>query len=66
VLHLSFGALDYRLPPHDGFLFLVGPFDLLSDSNQLLLLNSFILRDFFLPVLQLNLLEVDISLDDLY
>jgi hypothetical protein len=33
VLPPGFGALDRRLPPHDGFLFLTEPLDLLLDSE---------------------------------
>jgi hypothetical protein len=66
VLPPGFGALDRRLPPHDGFLFLAEPLDLLLDSEQLLPLSNFIFGGFFLPVLQLDLLEPDVSLDDLY
>jgi hypothetical protein len=65
VLPPGFDALDGLLP-HDGFLFLVEPLDLLLDSEQLLLLSSFIIGCFFLLVLQLDLLELDVSLDDLY
>jgi hypothetical protein len=66
VLPLGFGALDCHWPPHDGFLFLAEPLDFLLDSEQLLLLSSFIFEGFFLSVLQLDLLELDVSMDDLY
>jgi hypothetical protein len=42
------------------------PLDLLLDSEQLLLVSSFIFGGLFLPVLQLDLLEVGVSLNDLY
>jgi hypothetical protein len=45
---------------------LAEPLDLLLDSEQLLLLSSFIFEGFFLSVLQLDLLELDVSMDDLY
>jgi hypothetical protein len=66
VLPLGFGALDYHLPSQNGFLFLMEPLDLLLDSEQLLLVSSFIFGGLFLPVLQLDLLEVGVSLNDLY
>jgi hypothetical protein len=66
VLPPGFGALDWRLPPHDGFLFLADPLDLLLDSEQLLFLSSFILGGFLLSILQLDLFKLDVSLDDLY
>jgi hypothetical protein len=47
VLPLGFGVLGCHLPTHDGFLFLVEPLNLLLDSEQLLLINSFIFRGFF-------------------
>jgi hypothetical protein len=42
------------------------PLNLLQDSEQFLLLKSFIYKGFLFPVLQLNLLELDVSLVDLY
>ena len=65
-MSVSFGALSDCLSSHDGFLFLAEPLDLLLDSEQLLPLSNFIFGGFFLPVLQLDLLEPDVSLDDLY
>jgi hypothetical protein len=62
----SFGSLDYRLPPHDGFLFLTEPLNFLLDSKLFLLLSGFIFGGFFFPVLQLDLLKLDVSLDNLY
>jgi hypothetical protein len=65
VLPLGFGALDRCFPPHDGFMFLVEPLNLVLDFEQLLL-DIFVFEGFFFLVLQLNLLKLDISLDDLY
>jgi hypothetical protein len=42
------------------------PLNLLVDSEQLLLFSRFIFSGFFLPVLQLDLFELSVSLDDLY
>jgi hypothetical protein len=66
VLSLGFDTLDYYLPPNDGFLFLTEPFNLLLDSEQLLFLCSFFLEGFFFPVLYLDLLNLDISMNNLY
>jgi hypothetical protein len=65
VLSPGFGTLNCCLPPHDGFLFLTEPLDLLLDYEHLLLC-SFILGGFCLPILHLDLLKLSISLDDLY
>jgi predicted CDP-diglyceride synthetase/phosphatidate cytidylyltransferase len=65
MLPSSIDALGHCLSPYDGFLFLMEPLNLLLDSEQLLLFNSLISRGFFLPVLQLDLFELRISLDDL-
>jgi hypothetical protein len=65
VLPPDFSALDYCLPPYDGFLFLTKPLDLLLDSKQLLLCSS-IFGGFFLPILQPELLKLCISLNYFY
>jgi hypothetical protein len=49
-----------------GFLFLMESPDFQLDSDQLLLLCSFIFGGFFIPGLQLDLIELNIALDDLY
>jgi hypothetical protein len=66
VLPPGFGVLSYYLPPHERFLFLMEPLDLLLDSEQLLLFSRFIFGGFFLQVLQLDLFDLSVSLDDLY
>jgi hypothetical protein len=66
VLPSGFGSLDCHLPPQDGFLLLMEPLNLLQDSEQFLLLKGFVYRGFLFPVLQLNLLKLDVSLVDLY
>jgi hypothetical protein len=66
VLLLGFGVLDCYLPPHDRFLFLMEPFNLLLDSEQLFIFCNFFLEIFFLPVLYLDLLDLNVSLNDLY
>jgi hypothetical protein len=65
VLPSGFGALSCSLPPCDGFLFLAEPLNLLLESEQLLFC-CFIFGGLFLQVLHLDLLELGISLDDLY
>jgi hypothetical protein len=65
MLPSGFGTLNCCLPRHDGFLFLMEPLNLLLDSEQLLF-YSFIFEGFFLPVLYLDLFELNISFDDLY
>jgi hypothetical protein len=62
VLFASFGVLSYCLPPHDGFLFLSEPLDLLLDSNQLLFCDI-VFESFIFPVFHLYLLEVYVVLD---
>jgi hypothetical protein len=66
VLPPSFGTLDCYLPPHDGLLFLTEPFNLLLDSEQLLLFCGFFIKGFFLPVWDLDLFDLSVSLNDLY
>jgi hypothetical protein len=51
VLPPDFGVVSYYFPPHDIFLVLIEPLDLLLDSEQLLLFSRFIFGGFFLPVL---------------
>jgi hypothetical protein len=65
MLPPGFSALGHCLPSHDGFLFSTEPLDLLLDSEQLLF-HSLVSRGFFLPVLQLDLFELRVSLYDLY
>jgi hypothetical protein len=61
-----FDMLDYCLPPRDRFLFLTEPFNFLLDSEQHFLFCGFFLISFLLLVLYLILLDLNISLDDLY
>jgi hypothetical protein len=62
VLPLGFCTLNCCLPPHDGFLFLIEPFNLLLDSNQLLFCG-FVFKGFFFPIFHLELLQVYVVLD---
>jgi hypothetical protein len=62
ALPLGFCTLNCCLPPHDGFLFLIEPFDLLLDSNQLLF-SGFVFKGFFFPIFHLELLQVYVVLD---
>jgi hypothetical protein len=66
VLHSDFGTLSCCLPPCDGFLFLTEPLDLLLDPGQLFLFCSFVFEGLIFSVFHLDLLELHISLDDLY
>jgi hypothetical protein len=67
MLSSSFGTLSYCLPLHDEFLFLTEPLDLLLDSDQFLLFFcGFIFVSFFIPVLHLDLIELDVALNDLW
>jgi hypothetical protein len=66
VLPPGFGALNCCVPPHDRFVFLTEPLNLLLDSEQLFLFYNFVFGGFFLPILHLDLFELDISLDDLF
>jgi hypothetical protein len=59
--------LDCSLSPQDGLLFLPEPFNFLLDSSQLLLLLfCFVFLDFFVAIVNLDLLELHVSLSNLY
>jgi hypothetical protein len=66
VLPSGFGTLSCYLLPCDGFLFLTEPLDLLLDPSQLFLFCSIVFEGLIFPIFQLDLLELYISLDDLY
>jgi hypothetical protein len=56
---MSFGALHCSLPPHDGFLFLAEPLNLLLDSRQLLFLcYCFFFFSFFIPIVDLEVIKL--------
>jgi hypothetical protein len=66
VLPLSFGALSDCLVPHDGFLFLPEPFYFLLDPDQFFLFYcSFEFLSFLIPVLNLGLIKLRATMDDL-
>jgi hypothetical protein len=55
------------LPSHDGFLFLTEPLNFLLDSNELFFLFcSCIFISFFVPVLYSDLIELSVTLNELY
>jgi hypothetical protein len=67
VLHAGLDASDYSLSSQDGFLFLPKPLNFLLDSGQLLLLCCcFIFLCFFIPVMDLDLIELCVSLSHVY
>jgi hypothetical protein len=66
ALPSGFGMLSRYLLPCDGFLFLTEPLDLLLDPGQLFLFCSIVFEGLIFPIFQLDLLELYISLDDLY
>jgi hypothetical protein len=62
VLPLSFGALSDCLSSHDGFLFLTEPLYFLVDPDQFLLLYCSIdFPSFLVPILHLDLIELELS-----
>jgi hypothetical protein len=66
MLPLSFGVLSCCLPSHDGFLFLTEPLDFLLDFDQLLLFfYDFVFISLFVPVLHMDSVELDATLNDL-
>jgi hypothetical protein len=67
VLSMSFSALRDGFPSQDEFLFLPKPLYFLVNLGQLLLFwCSFILFDFLVPILHLDLVEVGVALNVLY
>jgi hypothetical protein len=67
MLSTSFGALSDGLLSHDGFLFLPKPLYFLLDPEQLLLFCcGFVFFGFLIPVLHLDLVELNINLNILY
>jgi hypothetical protein len=66
MLPSSFGTLRCCLPPCDDFLFLMEPLDLLLEPSQLLFFYDFVSIGLVFPILHLDLLDLCISLDDLY
>jgi hypothetical protein len=66
VFELRHAELLLAVPPHDGFLFLTEPFNFLLNSDQFLLLfYDFVFVRFFIPVLHMDLIELDVALNDL-
>jgi hypothetical protein len=66
VLPTGLGALDCSLSSQDGFLFLPELLNFLLDSSQLLLYCCFIFIGFFIPILDLDLIELCVSLSHVY
>jgi hypothetical protein len=69
VLSMSFSTLCNGLPSHDGFLFLFLPeslYFLLNPIQLLLFCCDFILFDFLFPILHLDLIELNVTLNILY
>jgi hypothetical protein len=67
VLPMGLGALDCSLCSQDGFLFLSKHLKFLLDSGQLLLLYCcFVFLGFFIPVMDLDLIELCVSLSHAY
>jgi hypothetical protein len=63
MLPMSLGALDYGLPSPDGLLFLLEPLNFLLDFGQLFLLCFFFFFVFFVPIMDLDLIRLYLSLD---
>jgi hypothetical protein len=64
---VALGAPDCSLSSQDGFLFLLKALNFFLDSGQLLLLYyCFVFLGFFIPVMDLNLIELCISLSHVY
>jgi hypothetical protein len=67
MLSTSYDALSDGLPSHDGFLFLPEPLYFLLNPSQLLLFYyDFIFFSFLVPILQLDLVELSVTLNILY
>jgi hypothetical protein len=66
VFPSGFDTLCCCLPPCDGFLFLTKPLILLLDPRHLFLFCSFVFEGLIFSIFHLDLLELYISLDDLY
>jgi hypothetical protein len=65
VLPPSFGALSGFLSSHDGLLLLSKPLYLLLDPDQLTLVGLDFLFFYFIPILDLDLVELNFALVDL-
>jgi hypothetical protein len=66
VLPPSFDALSNCFALHDGFLFLSKSLYFLLDLDQYLLFyHSFDFHSFLIPVLYLDLIELEVAMDDL-
>jgi hypothetical protein len=65
VLPLSFGALSGFLSSHDGLLLLSNPLYFLLDPDQLTLVSLGFLFFCFIPILDLDLVELSFTLVDL-
>jgi hypothetical protein len=64
MLPVSLNALDCSLPSRDGLLFLLEPLNFLLDSGKLFLLCCcFFFFSFFVPIMDLNLMNLSLSLD---
>jgi hypothetical protein len=67
ALPVGLDAPDCSLSSQDGFLFLSKPLNFLLDSGQLLLLYCcFIYLGFFIPVMDLDLIKLCVSLSHVY
>jgi hypothetical protein len=63
MLPMSLDVLDCSLPSHDRLLFLPEPLNFLLDSGQLFLLCCyFFFFSFFIPIMDLDLIKLYLSL----
>jgi hypothetical protein len=61
MLYASFGALSDGLPSHDGFLLLSKPLYFWLNPGQLLFYCSLIFFSFLIPILHLDLVELNVA-----